>query len=136
MSDDEAMDQVERIQADMEASLGGNRFPNWIGPQRFGSGRPVTPHVGRHVVNEDWEQAVMTYLSMEGPNEEQEAYNVRKQIREKGVSEDLLESLPRWMGFERRMIEQLLAQPGDYVGAFRKLPVSYTHQTLPTINWV
>lgn len=134
MSDDEAMDQVERIQAEMEASLGGNRFPNWIGPQRFGSGRPVTPHVGRHVVNEDWEQAVMTYLSMEGPNEEQEAHNVRKQIREKGVSEDLLESLPRWMGFERRMIEQLLAQPGDYVGAFRKLPTNLQLMTVHALQ--
>ena len=69
MTDDEAMEEVHNIQSDMEASLGANRFPNWIGPQRFGSGRPVTPHVGRHVVNEDWEQAVMTYLSMEGPIE-------------------------------------------------------------------
>lgn len=134
MSDAEAMEHVEQIQADMDASLGGNRFPNWIGPQRFGSGRPVTPHVGRHVVNEDWEQAVMTYLSMEGANEEQEAYEVRKQIREKGVSADLLESLPRWMGFERRMIEQLLSQPGDYVGAFRKLPTNLQLMTVHALQ--
>ena len=134
MSDDEAMDEVHRIHQDMEASLGGNRFPNWIGPQRFGSGRPVTPHVGRHVVNEDWEQAVMTYLSMEGPNEEKEAHDVRQRIRENGIDEALLETLPRWMGFERRMIEHLLANPDDHVGAFRKLPTNLQLMTVHALQ--
>ena len=54
LTEDEALAEVGRIQADMEVSLGANRFPNWIGPQRFGSGRPVTPVVGRHVVMGDW----------------------------------------------------------------------------------
>ena len=134
MSDDEAMDEVHRIHQDMEASLGANRFPNWIGPQRFGSGRPVTPHVGRHVVNEDWEQAVMTYLSMEGPNEEKEAHDVRQRIRENGIDEALLETLPRWMGFERRMIEHLLANPDDHVGAFRKLPTNLQLMTVHALQ--
>ena len=58
----------------------------------------------------------MTYLSMEGPNEEEEAQAIRKQMAENGLR-GLLESLPRWMGFERRMIEHLLSD--DHVGAFR-----------------
>ena len=44
--------------------LGAERFPNWIGPQRFGSGRPVTAEVGRHVIAGRFEDAVMAYLSM------------------------------------------------------------------------
>ena len=134
MTDTEAMEEVNRIQHDMEDSLGGNRFPNWIGPQRFGSGRPVTPHVGRHVVNEDWEQAVMTYLAMEGPNEGEEAQIIRKRIREEGVTESLLEDLPRWMGFERRMIEHLLSKPDDHVGAFRKLPTNLQLMTVHALQ--
>jgi len=134
MSDDEAMDEVNRIQNDMEVSLGGNRFPNWIGPQRFGSGRPVTPHVGRHVVNGDWEQAVMTYLSMEGPHEGEDAQGIRKRIREQGVDESLLEDLPRWMGFERKMIEHLLSTPDDYIGAFRKLPTNLQLMTVHALQ--
>lgn len=134
MSEEEAMEEVGRIQQDMEASLGGDRFPNWIGPQRFGSGRPVTPLVGRHVVNEDWEQAVMTYLSMEGPNEGEEARAVRERIREQGLDESLLEDLPRWMGFERRMIEHLLSKPEDYVGAFRKLPTNLQLMTVHALQ--
>ncbi len=134
MNDDEALEEVTRIQSTMEASLGGNRFPNWIGPQRFGSGRPVTPHVGRHVVNGDWEQAVMTYLSMEGPNEGEEAQAIRQRIRDQGIDESLLEDLPRWMGFERRMIEHLLSNPDDYVGAFRKLPTNLQLMTVHALQ--
>ena len=134
MNDDEALEEVTRIQSTMEASLGGNRFPNWIGPQRFGSGRPVTPHVGRHVVNGDWEQAVMTYLSMEGPNEGEEAQAIRQRIRDQGIDESLLEDLPRWMGFERRMIEHLVANPDDHVGAFRKLPTNLQLMTVHALQ--
>ena len=134
MTNDEAMAEVRRIQDDMEAGLGGQRFPNWIGPQRFGSGRPVTPQVGRHVVNEDWEQAVMTYLSMEGTNEGKEAQVIRQRIREQGIDESILEELPRWMGFERRMIEHLLSNPDDHVGAFRKLPTNLQLMTVHALQ--
>ena len=122
LSNEEAMDEVNRIQNEMRTSLGEGRFPNWIGPQRFGSGRPVTPVVGSHVVRDEWEEAVMAYLSMEGENEEKDAHKVRAYIRENGVDESILEMLPRWMGFERKMIEHLLGRPDDFVGAFRKLP--------------
>ena len=94
----------------------------------------MTPRVGRHVVNEDWEQAVMTYLSMEGTNEEDEARAIRQQIREQGIDESLLDKLPRWMGFERRMIEHLLSKPDDYVGAFRKLPTNLQLMTVHALQ--
>lgn len=122
LSEDAALREVERITSAMEASLGANRFPNWIGPQRFGSGRPVTPYVGREVVRGDFEAAVMTYLTMEGSNEEEEAANVRRSLRENGITEGIVETMPRWMGFERKMIEHLLAHPEDHAGAFRQLP--------------
>jgi tRNA pseudouridine13 synthase len=122
LSEDAALREVERITAAMEASLGANRFPNWIGPQRFGSGRPVTPYVGREVVRGDFEAAVMTYLTMEGSHEEEEAANVRRTLRENGITEGIVETMPRWMGFERKMIEHLLAHPEDHAGAFRQLP--------------
>jgi tRNA pseudouridine13 synthase len=134
LSDAEALAEVERISSQMTASLGPNRFPNWIGPQRFGSGRPVTPFVGREVIAGDFEAAVMTYLSMEGPNEEDEAASIRKAIRENGISEELVESLPRWMGFERRMMEHLLAKPDDHVGAFCQLPTNLQLMTVHALQ--
>ena len=51
MTNSEAMDKISQIESLMKEELGNGLFPNWIGPQRFGSGRPVTPVVGRHVVS-------------------------------------------------------------------------------------
>ena len=64
----------------MAKKLGENTFANWIGPQRFGSGRPVTAEVGRHVISGNWKDAVMTYLAMEGEAESEEAAAVRKKL--------------------------------------------------------
>ena len=130
LTNDEALDEVKRIMGDMADTLGEGNFPNWIGPQRFGSGRPVTPVVGHHVIHGRWEEAVMTYLSMEGEHEEEAARQVRSHIREHGVEASVLDMLPRWMGFERRMIEHLLAHEDDYIGAFGKLPANLQLMTV------
>ena len=58
----EAIARVNHIFENMELRLGFREIPNWIGPQRFGATRPVTPVVGRAVINDNWEEAVDTYL--------------------------------------------------------------------------
>ena len=118
MTNSEAMDKIAHIELLMKEELGEGLFPNWIGPQRFGSGRPVTPVVGRHVIADDWESTVMSYLSMEG-DENEDVSNFRKKIRDEGISEEALEMIPHWLGFERDMLKHLLGNPDDYVGAFR-----------------
>ena len=135
MTNSEAMEKIAHIEALMKEHLGEGLFPNWIGPQRFGSGRPVTPVVGRHVIADDWESAVMSYLSMEG-DENEDVSNFRKRIREEGISEEALEMIPHWLGFERDMLKHLLANPDDYVGAFRKLPNNLQLMTVHSLQSV
>ena len=122
MSEQEAMDEVENIRSKLIDSVGDGLFPNWVGPQRFGSGRPVTAEVGKHVLNGDFKQATLTYLSMEGYEENTEVAEFRTYIRENGAVKEALELAPKWLGFERRMLEHLIDNPDDYLGAFRKLP--------------
>ena len=135
MTNSEAMDKIAHIEALMKEKLGEGLFPNWIGPQRFGSGRPVTPVVGRHVIADDWESAVMSYLSMEG-DENEDVSNFRKKIRNEGISEEALEMIPHWLGFERDMLKHLLGNPDDYVGAFRKLPNNLQLMTVHSLQSV
>jgi tRNA pseudouridine13 synthase len=135
MSDSEAMDRIAEIESEMKESLGNGLFPNWIGPQRFGAGRPVTPIVGRHVISNDWKSAVMTYLSMEG-DENDDVANFRKHIRENGITEDALEIIPHWLGFERDMLRHLVANPEDWLGAFRKLPNNLQLMTVHSLQSV
>ena len=136
MSTEDALQEVERIKDEMAEKLGDNTFPNWIGPQRFGSGRPVTAEVGQHVIAEDWEKAVMTYIAMEGASENADVHDFRAHVREHGPTEEGLEIAPQWLGFERRMVEHLLARPEDFVGAFKKLPGNLQLMTVHALQSV
>ena len=122
MTEEEALTESENIRKKLKLSLGEGLFPNWIGPQRFGSGRPVTAEVGKHVLNGNFEQAVLTYLSMEGFEENEDVALFRKHIRENGPCEEALALAPKWLGFESRMLKHLLDNPNDYLGAFKNLP--------------
>lgn len=135
MTDSEAMAKIAEIEKGMEEKLGEGLFPNWIGPQRFGSGRPVTPVVGRHVTTDDWEGAVMCYLSMEG-DENEDVFNFRKHIRENGITEAALEMIPHWLGFERDMLKHMLENPDDWIGAFKKLPNNLQLMTVHALQSV
>jgi tRNA pseudouridine13 synthase len=136
MTEDEALAEVERIKSNMHDKLGTGRFPNWIGPQRFGSGRAVTAEVGRSVVQHRWDEAVHTYISMEGEHESSEVAAFRQHIRENGITEEGLALAPEWLGYERRMTEHLLNNPEDHIGAFRKLPNNLQLMTIHALQSV
>ncbi len=136
MSEDEALSEVERIKENMERKLGIGRFPNWIGPQRFGSGRAVTAEVGRSVVQHRWDEAAHTYISKAGEYESPEVAAFREHIRENGITQEGLDLAPDWLGYERRMTEHLLNNPGDFIGAFRKLPNNLQIMTVHALQSV
>ena len=59
---------------------------------------------------------------MKGYEENADVADFRAYIREHGPVKEALELAPKWLGFERRMLEHLIEKPDDYLGAFRKLP--------------
>ncbi|MEE2746992.1 MAG: tRNA pseudouridine(13) synthase TruD [Candidatus Thermoplasmatota archaeon] len=118
----EAIARVNAIFEGMQERLGPGRFPNWIGPQRFGATRPVTAIVGRSVIDDDWEGAVNTYLGMKGIHQQPDVEAFRTEWRESGDVEKCLEMVPQHLGFERDMMRHLSRRPEDWLGAFRKLP--------------
>ena len=120
----EAMSRVHSIRDGLAESMGSDAFPNWIGPQRFGSTRPVTPQVGAAVVEGDFERAVNLYVGMEGSREGGDAESFRSSWREGGDPEKSLELAPERLGYESAMLQHLVKKPGDYVGAFKTLPNS------------
>ncbi len=135
MTESEAMERIAKIESKMAESIGEGIFPNWIGPQRFGAGRPVTPVVGRHVISGDWQGAVMAYLGMEG-DEKEDVAAFRTLIRENGICEEALEIIPNWLGFERDMLKHMLENPDDWIGAFRKLPNNLQLMTVHSLQSV
>ena len=130
----EAMRRVNKIREDMSKKLGADAFPNWIGPQRFGSTRPVTPEVGRAIVNGDYKHAVDLYLGMEGNNSRQDVRQFRKLWRDTRDVEACLDIIPEHLGYERNILEKLQKKPEDYVSAFMALPNSLQLLTVHSVQ--
>jgi tRNA pseudouridine13 synthase len=97
-------------------------FPNFFGVQRFGSVRPITHVVGRHIVRGEFHEAVDAYVANPIAGEDPESYEVRAALRDTGDVRAALRSYPKSYGFEKAILNHLAAHPDDAVGALRQLP--------------
>ena len=100
--------------------LGG--FPNFFGIQRFGSVRPVTHIVGRHIVRGEFKEAVDAYVANPIEGEGEAAYEARQELAATGDYGEALKAMPDVMSFEKAILNALVRRPGDYVGALQELP--------------
>ena len=116
---EEMASSVAQTRNDLEA-LGG--FPNFFGVQRFGSIRPVTHLVGRHIVHGDFEKAVMVYIGNPNDEEDESSRLPRQRLQETMDLEEAMRDFPRTLTFERMLIGWLIRNPGDWSGAIRTLP--------------
>ena len=130
----EAMRRVLDIREGMAERLGDDAFPNWIGPQRFGATRPVTPKVGRAVVQGDFEKAVDMYLGMPGTRMTDEVSAFRKMWMDTKNAEACLEKAPDHLGYEKSILRALVENPENHVKAFRALPPSLQLLTIHSLQ--
>ena len=100
--------------------LGG--FPNFFGVQRFGSLRPITHIVGRHIILGQFEEACMAYCANPVPEESPEAQEARRFLQETKDFAAALPLFPRQLMFERIVVGHLSREAGDFTGAIRSLP--------------
>ena len=100
--------------------LGG--FPNFFGLQRFGSIRPITHVVGRHIVRGEFKEAVDAYVANPIEGEDAEAFDARQELAASGDYGEALKAMPDVMSFEKAILNYLVRRPGDYVGALKELP--------------
>ena len=97
-------------------------FPNFFGIQRFGIIRPITHLVGKHMVNGDFKQAVMTYLADTSPYEDDAITQVRAELKETENMKQAFHSFPDQLQFEKAMAQYLFEHPAEYIGALKVLP--------------
>lgn len=96
-------------------------FPNYFGVQRFGSIRPITHVVGKHLVFGRIKDAVMTYLTAIDHNEQKKIITIRKQLAKTHDYHHALNQFPKSYTFEKSML-QVLIHKTDYVKALEQLP--------------
>jgi tRNA pseudouridine13 synthase len=110
----------ERDQAELCRGkiLEAGGVPNFYGPQRFGSVRPVTGVVGKAIIHRDFRSAVETYLRY--PCEEEDAKIL--QARSASDPKEAFDLFPERFSYERTLLASLITDPGDYVKALMRLP--------------
>jgi len=99
-----------------------NGFPNFYGIQRFGIIRPITHIVGKYLVRADFQKAVMTYIANPIKGEDDQTYNLRKDLQEKCDFSAALKKYPDQLNFEKAMLNILVKDPDDFIGALKQLP--------------
>jgi tRNA pseudouridine13 synthase len=115
-----AKNRINRTNNELEA-LGG--MPNFYGHQRFGTTRPITHLVGKAIVLGNFEEAAMLFLAKPSPHEHPASRQARQQLKETRDFPQAMMNFPKQLRFERLMLSHLFDCPGDFVGAFHRLPV-------------
>jgi tRNA pseudouridine13 synthase len=100
--------------------LGG--LPNFFGHQRFGSFRPITHIVGKRIIEGDFKGAVLAYLGGPQKIEGEEAFLARKSVEDGESYADALLKFPKHLGFEKALLNHLVAKEDDFTGALENLP--------------
>ncbi|MEM4704538.1 MAG: tRNA pseudouridine(13) synthase TruD [Candidatus Bathyarchaeia archaeon] len=111
--------RVLHVAGELE-QLGG--VPNFFGHQRFGTTRPITHLVGKELVKGNFRKAVMLFLAKPSVHEHPASRKAREELRATLDFERALRDFPKQLRYERLMLKHLVANPKDFVGAFRRLP--------------
>lgn len=98
------------------------KFPNYFGDQRFGSSRPITHQVGRHILKGDYEEAVWTYIAKPYDEEYKSIRKIRQELWDTRDPEGAAEKFPEQYRYEKALLYHLTKNPGDYKGAIKRLP--------------
>ncbi|MCS7094731.1 MAG: tRNA pseudouridine(13) synthase TruD [Thaumarchaeota archaeon] len=97
--------------------------PNYYGHQRFGVMRPVTHLVGYYILKENLEDAAKIFVGYWTRYEPEVYREVRRTFLESGSWSWAAANLSKSLVYERALAKHLASNPGDYVGAFRSLPL-------------
>lgn len=114
-------DAAARLAAVDGAIAAAGGVPNFFGHQRFGIVRPVTHLVGKKLVLGDVEGAAMDYIARAFPGETEENKRARDMVFATRDFREGIRQYPLGLRYERAMMHHLVANPGDYAGAFRAL---------------
>ncbi|UCH72556.1 MAG: tRNA pseudouridine(13) synthase TruD [Thermoplasmatales archaeon] len=112
----------KKIQNLVSYLLDNGGFPNFYGIQRFGIIRPITHIVGKYIVHGDFEKAVMTYIGNPINGEDGEVYALREKLQKTHNFSAALSSYPSFLNFEKAILNKLVVNQKDFVGALKELP--------------
>jgi tRNA pseudouridine13 synthase len=111
--------QIQNTISYLEKNCG---FPNFYGVQRFGIMRPITHIVGKYIINGDFKKAIMSYIANPIKGENEDTYKLRDELEKSHDFSKALKSYPPSLNFEKAILNKLVIDPEDFVGALKELP--------------
>jgi len=108
------------LDASLERFSSYNGFINYFGHQRFGIQRPITADVGRHLVKKEYEQAALTFLAKQYPDDPHA--DIRRELWDSKDFKRAYEEFPHSLKYERAMLFQLGHKGSTYLESFKALP--------------
>jgi len=94
-------------------------FPNYFGPQRFGSQRGNNVKIGKLILKEKFKEAVESILFDMG-NEREDICEARLKLRKEKDFVRAQEYFPRYLKLETQVLNYLARNPEDYLGALKR----------------
>jgi len=101
-------------------TIGG--VPNFFGHQRFGTTRPVTHLVGKALVQGNFKDAAMLFLTKPSLYEHPQSIEVRRRLAETEDFKQASRNFPKQLHYERLMLNHLAQRRMDFAGAYKRLP--------------
>jgi len=98
-------------------------FPNYFGEQRFGV-RKNNLEIGLSILKGDFEKATMLFLTDIENEKNADAIDARKRLNDEGDFKNALNYFPKYLKYERLVLEHLAKISNDYETALRRLPRS------------
>lgn len=97
------------------------RMPNYFGAQRFGD-RGNNAQVGISILKGKFEEAALEYLTGTGSERNEQVGEARSRLRETMDFGKAIESFPKYLRGERKVLYYLSRYPDNYANALRALP--------------
>lgn len=94
-------------------------FPNYFGPQRFGSQRGNNVKIGKLILKRKFEEAVWTILTDIG-NEREDISRARLKLRKDKNFNEATKYFPNYLKLEKQLLYHLSKNPKDFLGAIKK----------------
>ncbi len=109
--------------AELESEFLNRPLYNFFGIQRFGLTRPSSHIVGKYLITGNFYEAARHFVGGFSPYEQEDIIAFRCRLFENfEVSEEILQSIPKSLNYERIVLRHLLKYPEDYLGAMLRLP--------------
>lgn len=119
---EQSPEELKELYAEFSDQINKTGLINYFGEQRFGGLRDITHRVGKLIIQRNYKDAILLYLTETQEFENEEITKARQELKEDLNFGKHARRFPSRSGYESPILNYLSNHPEDYLGAFKVLP--------------